>query len=322
VSITGTPTTLPPVANFFASTTTPFVGDVVTFTDNSTNAPTSWSWTFTPSTVQYMNGTNSGSQHPQVKFNAAGSYTVSLIATNAGGSDTETKNNYITASVPIYSLDLKAYLEGPFNGTGMDASLQALIPQNQPFNMVPWNYGGTEYVGSLPNPNVVEWILVDVREAASAALATGATSIAQQAAFILSDGSVVGLDGSSNLTFQSVVTQNIYVVLWQRNHLGILSNNALVQAEGVYSYDFTTGVNQVYGGLAGHKELATGKWGMFSGDGDRSGTIEIEDKSDSWESEAGEAGYIFTDYNLDGQSNNIDKDEYWLPNIGKGTMVP
>ena len=69
-------------------------------------------------------------------------------------------------------------------------------------------------------------------------------------------------------------------------------------------------------------ELEAGIWGMIAGDGDRNGTIDSGDKSTLWDIETGSAGYINTDYNLDGQSNNIDKDEYWLPNIGRAIQVP
>jgi PKD repeat protein len=87
----------PPVANFTASTTNPSVGGSVTFTDTSTNAPTSWSWTFeggTPST--------STAQNPTVTYNTAGTFDVSLTATNAAGSDGETKTDYINVSTVPY----------------------------------------------------------------------------------------------------------------------------------------------------------------------------------------------------------------------------
>ncbi len=84
-----------PVADFEADNTTPYTTDVVAFTDLSTNDPTSWSWTFTPSTVTYVSATTSGSQNPEVMFDAAGMYTVELQATNAGGAGIETKTDYI-----------------------------------------------------------------------------------------------------------------------------------------------------------------------------------------------------------------------------------
>ncbi|MCD4731721.1 MAG: PKD domain-containing protein, partial [Bacteroidales bacterium] len=219
-------------------------------------------------------------------------------------------------------LDLTAFLEGPFNGTNMNANIVQLLPLSQPFNTTPWNYTGTESVGTIPNPNVVEWVLVDVRDAASVATATSSTSISKQAAFILNDGSIVGLDGSSNLIFNVSISQNLFVVVWQRNHLGIISNDPLASTGGIYSYDFTTGINQVFGGIDGHKQISIGIWGMIGGDGNHDGQVNINDKSPIWEGEAGEKGYLFGDHNLDGESNNQDKDDIWVPNEGKSSQVP
>ncbi|MCD4698384.1 MAG: PKD domain-containing protein, partial [Bacteroidales bacterium] len=84
-----------PVADFEADDTSPGAGQTVYFTDLSSENPTSWSWSFSPSTVTYVGGTNSSSQNPQVQFNNPGNYTVSLTAWNAYGSDSETKSNYI-----------------------------------------------------------------------------------------------------------------------------------------------------------------------------------------------------------------------------------
>jgi PKD repeat protein len=83
----------PPVADFSASATTITEGQSVTFTDTSTNNPTSWSWTFeggTPST--------STDQNPTITYNTEGTYDVTLTATNSGGSDDEVKYDYITVN--------------------------------------------------------------------------------------------------------------------------------------------------------------------------------------------------------------------------------
>ncbi|MCX6268186.1 MAG: PKD domain-containing protein, partial [Bacteroidetes bacterium] len=95
--------TVPPVADFSASTVYALVDQTVTFTDLSTNMPTSWAWSFSPATVTYVGGTSATSQNPQVQFNALGQYTATLIATNAYGSDTETKTNYITVTNCTFS---------------------------------------------------------------------------------------------------------------------------------------------------------------------------------------------------------------------------
>ncbi|MBU2554251.1 MAG: PKD domain-containing protein [Bacteroidetes bacterium] len=90
------PAATPPVADYSADILYPGTGQTVTFTDLSTNSPASWAWDFTPSTITYVGGTSATSQNPQVQFTATGNYTVQLTATNAYGSDVESKNNYIT----------------------------------------------------------------------------------------------------------------------------------------------------------------------------------------------------------------------------------
>jgi len=96
----GTVVVTAPVANFSANMTTVSIGGTVAFTDLSTNTPTSWSWSVTPSAgVSYAAGTSSTSQNPQMTFTVAGQYTIALTASNSAGSDTETKTNYITVTV-------------------------------------------------------------------------------------------------------------------------------------------------------------------------------------------------------------------------------
>lgn len=80
----------PPVADFSASATTVPVGSQVNFTDLSSNAPTSWSWTFSGGTPG-----NSSQQNPTITYNTLGTYAVSLTAGNSFGNDTETKTAYI-----------------------------------------------------------------------------------------------------------------------------------------------------------------------------------------------------------------------------------
>ena len=83
----------PPVADFVVNNTNPITLEGVTFTDTSTNTPTSWAWVFdggTPAT--------STDQNPNVSYSSPGVYTVTLTATNADGSDGETKVNYITVT--------------------------------------------------------------------------------------------------------------------------------------------------------------------------------------------------------------------------------
>lgn len=91
INISTPPVNSAPVADFYGAPTTIPVGGSVNFTDNSTNSPTSWSWTFTGGTP----GTATTQNPAGITYNAVGTYPVSLTATNSFGSDTETKTGYI-----------------------------------------------------------------------------------------------------------------------------------------------------------------------------------------------------------------------------------
>lgn len=223
-----------------------------------------------------------------------------------------------------FSLDLKVFLNGPFNGTNMNATLNSngFIPLNQPYNSAPWLYNGTEAVATIPNSNVVDWILIELRDAANAASATSATMVEMKAAFLLRNGSIVGLDGSSLVQSSVTITQNLFVVIWHRHHLGIMSANPLSSGGGIYTYDFSTGPGQVTGGSLGYKQLATGIWGMVGGDGNSDDQVNSLDKNDIWAPQAGFSGYVQGDFNMDSQVNNNDKNDIWAINAGTGGQVP
>ncbi|MEZ5196901.1 MAG: hypothetical protein R2764_10985 [Bacteroidales bacterium] len=220
-------------------------------------------------------------------------------------------------------LDLNVFLEGPFNSAGMNTELTSknLIPLNQPYNVAPWNYAGAESVTSMPD-NVVDWILLEFRDAVDAATATSATTFGWQAALLFSNGKVKGLDGCNTIDFSGSITNNLFVVVHHRNHLAVMSANALVKAGGVYSYDFSSGVSQAYNGSLAHKDLGAGVYGMLGGDANSDGVINDSDATAVWYSEAGENGYLASDVTLDGESNNVDKDDVWYVNVNSYSQVP
>lgn len=232
-----------------------------------------------------------------------------------------TSNGGITGTGGII-LNLKAFLEGPFNVSDMSANLNPwFIQHTQPFNIAPWSYSGSESIGAVPNANVVDWVLTELRQTAGgAATATSGTVVARQAAFILKDGSIVATDGISSLLFGITVTSNLYVVIWHRNHLGIMSSVPLTISGGVYSYDFTTALSKAY--LNGQKSLGGGKYGMFAGNADGIGTVNVSDITSKWDLQVGKSGYYSADMNLNSQVNNQDKNDVWLPNNGQGSQVP
>ena len=230
-------------------------------------------------------------------------------------------NGSITGAGGII-LDLKAFLEGPFNLTEMNTDLNPFyIPNNQPYNISSLDYDGSESFGAVPNADVVDWVLVELRETSgSAATATAATMVARQAALFLKNGEIVGTDGISNLIFGFIPTDNLYAVVWHRNHLGIMSSIPLAIGGGIYSYDFTTALGKAY--LNGQTSLGSGKYGMYAGNSDGNATINTTDITSRWKLQAGESGYFSADMDMNSQVNNFDKNDVWLPNEGKGSQVP
>jgi len=81
------------IADFTSSVTSGKAPLKVTFTDESTGDPTKWKWDF-------GDGTTSSVQNPTHKYSEAGSYTVTLTATNNKGSDTVTRTDYIVVTKP------------------------------------------------------------------------------------------------------------------------------------------------------------------------------------------------------------------------------
>ena len=83
---------------FSASVTSGLAPLYVAFSDLSTGTINSWLWAF-------GNGQTSTEQNPEVNYDLPGTYTVSLTVTGPGGSDTETKTNYILVSEPDFDGD-------------------------------------------------------------------------------------------------------------------------------------------------------------------------------------------------------------------------
>ena len=88
VSITQVQTNQPPVANFTANVTSGTAPLAVQFFDTSTGSPNNWNWDF-------GDGNISDVQNPVYTYTNAGTYDISLTATNAIGSNVSVKTNYI-----------------------------------------------------------------------------------------------------------------------------------------------------------------------------------------------------------------------------------
>jgi len=95
----------PPQADFCADTTSGAVPLTVQFTDKSTGDITSWSWDF-------GDGQTSTEQNPVHTYAEPDTYTVSLTVSGPGGSDTETKTDYII----VYAVPQADFVAEPTEG--------------------------------------------------------------------------------------------------------------------------------------------------------------------------------------------------------------
>ncbi len=88
---------------------------------------------------------------------------------------------------------------------------------------------------------------------------------------------------------------------------------------GQYTYDFSAP------GAAwqnGTKDLMDGWFGMVAGDANADGSVDNVDKNDWWIPQAGSSGYFEADFSMDSNVDNVDKNDLWVPNGGNGTQVP
>lgn len=124
--------TEPPIAQFVGTPTTIYENQSVQFTDQSSNGATSWSWNF-------GDGQTATNQHPSHTYTTAGSYTVSLTASNTNGNDIEEKLNYITvnAITQVPDVDFTANVTSILAGETVNfTDLSTLLP-----NEWLWDFG-------------------------------------------------------------------------------------------------------------------------------------------------------------------------------------
>ena len=121
-----------PVANFVANVTSGTIPLSVQFVDSSTNTPTSWVWSF-------GDGGSSTLQNPSHTYTSAGTYTVTLTATNAAGSNTLSLSGYITAS-KVAALPVASFAATVTSGTAPLTVQFVDSSTNTPTSWV-WSFG-------------------------------------------------------------------------------------------------------------------------------------------------------------------------------------
>jgi hypothetical protein len=267
---------------------------------------------------------------------APGTYTADIVVNS---NDPVTPTVIVPVTMNVFAgitVDVKVFLEGPYDiGTGnimfTDLNAGLYIPLAQPYNPAlpyydnlgpDWLYAGSESVTAIP-AGAVDWVLVQARDAVDAPSAGSGTIEGTAAGFLMADGTIVGRDGVSPLAiFGPTIDNSLFLVVYHRNHLGVMSSGAVSMVGSVYTWDFTTGSGQAYGGVNAHKDLGDGNWGMVAGDVNGNSLIQNSDITNGWILELGSSGYLGSDMNLNGLTQNNDKTNFWVINNGNGGQVP
>jgi len=131
-----------PVAGFVSDVTSGTTPLTVRFTDVSTNTPTGWIWSF-------GDGETSSVQNPSHTYTRAGTYSVTLAATNAEGSNTVTRTEYITAARPVIA-PVASFVSNVTSGTA-PVAIQFLDTSTNSPSSSAWEFGdGSTSAGPGP----------------------------------------------------------------------------------------------------------------------------------------------------------------------------
>lgn len=172
----------------------------------------------------------------------------------------------ISFMLEVVEVDIQVMLSGPYNNVThqMGNALNTLgyLPLSQPYNTAPFNYAGSETLASIPG-TMVDWVIVRLRNKLNPALI-----VATKAGVLHQNGTVTATDGVSPLEFL-VISDDYYIEVNHRNHLGAMSATAVPLSMGTLTFDFTSDATY---GLHAQREFASNR-ALWSGDSNGDGQV-------------------------------------------------
>lgn len=278
--------------------------------------------------LQWWNGTDwvNVGMDDIVQINSANGWAFNVVKSEAG---VDSGDFAIGLSIRyLLTFKGKAVLEGAWRPalSSMVNELQQrnLIPKTPP-DVFPYNLDPERekiFVDNIPD-SVVDWVVVEFRR-----YLTDKNPI-RYTAFLKMDGRIVGRNGEFPLTSnQMSLDTNVYeyyIAILHRNHLAVVTEEKVNLRDGKFSttIDFTK-PDLVMGRESSLKPLARTKdgliFGMFAGDVDANGIINLFDQNQIWLGRDYE-GYLVWDTNLDGIVTTRDLN-YSINNRTRRTMVP
>jgi hypothetical protein len=313
----------------------PTVTTPVNYTQNQTATPL----TATGSSLSWYAASSGGSGSstaptPPTATVGSTNYYVSQSVSNCESPRATIQVNVTANNANITAcLNIKMLMEGPYLGSGQmstDLNNQGLLPgqtivdpfasgpstpAGQPFNITPWSYSGTETVIQPYNTNVVDWVLVSLRTNPE----DKSTTVYRTAALLYKDGTVVTVATCPLLS----PSQQYYVGVDHRNHVGAVSHIPISIVSNQISYDFR--LQESYTPLSGfgYGQKKIGAVYLLYGGDCLKTSVQVIDASDNnrWRQNNGYfSTYIPTDMNMDGAIDTVDR-LLWRKNNGKFSGV-
>ena len=156
---------------------------------------------------------------------------------------------------PQVQVSAMILLEASVDSTGsaMTATINSLLPSDQPYYMAPYGYTGPESCPTFP-PEIVDWVLMELRDPVTMDV------MSRRSALLKEDGNIVDLDGVSPVMFD-VTPDWYYLAVCHRNHLDVITDLPIDMTGGTGSCNFST-----EGNPNGMIEVSAGTFALMMGD--------------------------------------------------------
>ncbi len=178
-------------------------------------------------------------------------------------------NTQLQESIVQLRTMLEGYYDTNTNLMRTDLLDKSLLPTNQPFDSAPFNYGGFETIIDIPN-KIVDWLLVGIRSADDFS-----NILCQKAVLLQEDGTVVDIDGNTDLNLDCISPGTYYISITHHNHMSVVSSSTVAINATATLYDFTSSMDAAMG--SNQLKSIGNTFALSSGDFDCNGIINNED---------------------------------------------